>query len=1113
MILTWRAIPVAASRWFAFFAAIPPYADQAGQAWSRICGHGSSAAANGTDMYRADLHIHSRFSMATSKRLTVSNLAAWAAIKGIDVLATGDITHPAWRSELCDALVFDEESGLYRLRSPLTRKTVEKETGIWLSTEPEAPLFILEGEISSIYKRHGKTRKMHNLVFLPDFAAADRLCSALSAIGNISSDGRPILGLDAHDLLETTLNLPGAEFIPAHIWTPWFSLFGSKSGFDSMEEAFGDLAGEIFAAETGLSSDPDMNRCLSALDGIALVSNSDAHSGENLAREVNLFSGSPSYAGLFAALRSRGVGFSGTVEFFPEEGKYHLDGHRACGVMLEPSESMKLGNLCPVCGKPLTVGVLHRVLELADRSVPLRPGDGFTSLIPLAEVIGEICGCGAKSRRAVSKYAETVDRFGSELAVLTQAPIREIAGYWAELGEAVQRMRDGRVIKQGGYDGEYGVIRLFDKNELGRGRAPRISLSGQEDKAPRGIDCHAPSSTVGLLPGLDGAKACGADQAISGNAKEMQRKPPSGERAVRPTFLSQKKFMDEYGKQPPVHMMTAQASPAVSRKGPLDGLSDEQKKACLADGPALVLAGPGAGKTRTLVGRVQRLIAEGCPAENIAAITFTRRAAEELRARLASAGISGITADTLHGLALARWPAPKPAVLNEDTAMGLFAKVVPGMRPRDMKKAWNAMVLARENLLARQDETYREQKQASGAADFTDLLEGWLERLENGETAPWTEILLDEAQDLSRLERALVKKLTEGKEKGFFAIGDPDQAIYGFRTPEGYTAHGIEEFAPEAWPGITILEMTDCHRCEAGILEKAGEVLGSARKSPVLRPVSAGKAYVEWREASDAFDEAEYLAETILGLLGGSSHSAADGAAFRDAGGGPAFGSCSPGDIAVLVRTRAIAEPILKALARKGVPAGMPESEAFFRDRQVTELLKRHEASPGDPPEDLLKGIGGTSNKAFLEFQRRWVLAGSWEAFMEELALLRDGDLVRSHAEIVQVLTMHAAKGLEFRVVFIPGLEEGIMPFYGSGYLAGEDMRPLSGGCLDEERRILYVAMTRASEALYLSNAAERRIYGHVARLPAGSLLTKGGCIVKRMRKKKRGSSRLSLLP
>ncbi|MCP4667435.1 MAG: AAA family ATPase, partial [Deltaproteobacteria bacterium] len=327
--------------------------------------------------FLADLHIHSHFSRATSRNLDPEHLDLWARKKGLAVIGTGDFTHPGWVAELRDKLV-EAEEGLYQLE-PGRRKGVDAQAP---ASCPGPTRFLLSGEISCIYKKGGKTRKVHHLILMPDMASVLKLNKRLDRIGNITSDGRPILGLDSRDLLEIVLEASErAFFIPAHVWTPWFSLFGSKSGFDALEECFEDLSPHIHALETGLSSDPPMNRLLSALDNYVLVSNSDAHSPGKLGREANLFDTGLGYSRMVGAM-TRGTGFMGTVEFFPEEGKYHLDGHRKCRARLEPEETKDLEESCPVCGKPVTVGVLHRVHDLADRDAPAL-SKHFHSLIPL----------------------------------------------------------------------------------------------------------------------------------------------------------------------------------------------------------------------------------------------------------------------------------------------------------------------------------------------------------------------------------------------------------------------------------------------------------------------------------------------------------------------------------------------------------------------------------------------------------------------------------------------------------------------------------------------------------------------------------------------------------
>ncbi len=410
--------------------------------------------------FYADLHIHSKYSRATSKSCNLEEMAQWAQKKGLGVISTGDFTHPAWFSEIKEKLIPDG-NGAYRLKPEIEKQVL-------ISGKPVR--FILSVEISTIYKKGDKTRKVHHVVFAPDIETADNFRKKLDAIGNINSDGRPILGLDSRNLLEITLNSGKDTFIiPAHIWTPWFSVLGSKSGFDSIEECYEDLSGHIFAVETGLSSDPEMNWTVSSLDKYRLVSNSDAHSPSKLAREATVFDTEANYYSILNALKT-GNGYVGTVEFFPEEGKYHEDGHRKCGVCLTPEESQKLNGLCPVCKKPLTIGVLNRVNELADRKTgefkPQTAGKVY-SLVPLQEILAEICNVGAQSKKVIFEYENLIRKFGSELSILQEVPVDEIEKtHSALLAEGISRLRQGKVIKQAGYDGEYGVIRLFNEDEI-----------------------------------------------------------------------------------------------------------------------------------------------------------------------------------------------------------------------------------------------------------------------------------------------------------------------------------------------------------------------------------------------------------------------------------------------------------------------------------------------------------------------------------------------------------------------------------------------------------------------------------------------------------------------
>ncbi|MEI8190110.1 MAG: endonuclease Q family protein [candidate division NC10 bacterium] len=417
-------------------------------------------------IFIADLHIHSYLSRACSPRLRPERLHEWCQLKGVSVLATGDFTHPAWFSELQEKLV-PAEPGLFALKPELARR-VDAD----VPASCRAPVrFVLEVEISCIYKKNGKVRKVHHLVYAPSFDAASRINARLGKIGNIRSDGRPILGLDSRDLLELVLDSSEeAHLVPAHAWTPHFAVFGSESGFDSIEECFEDLTPRIFAVETGLSSDPPMNWRVSGLDCVALISNSDAHSPEKIAREANVFDTDLSYRGIFEAIRANDHSrFIKTIEFFPEEGKYHADGHRKCGVLLSSKETLRRKGLCPVCGSPVTVGVLHRVEKLADRKNGFKPAGvpGFERVVPLKEVLGQTLRVGPASVKVEAQYRRLLSLFGSELGILRETPLDRLdAEGFPLLALALRRMRAGTARLQPGYDGEYGVVSLLGEKDF-----------------------------------------------------------------------------------------------------------------------------------------------------------------------------------------------------------------------------------------------------------------------------------------------------------------------------------------------------------------------------------------------------------------------------------------------------------------------------------------------------------------------------------------------------------------------------------------------------------------------------------------------------------------------
>ncbi len=409
-----------------------------------------------------DLHIHSKYSRACSPQLTLPNIAAACQKKGIDIVATGDFTYPEWLKNIKEELEEISNSGLYQL------KTKDKK----LKTK-----FILSTEVALIYKDGGKCRRIHLVIHAPNTAAAEKLFNALDKKFNVRSDGRPILGMSAPDLVRMCLDInPKFLIYPAHIWTPWFAVFGSKSGFDSLEECFHKETKNIFAYETGLSSDPEMNWRVSALDNLTLLSNSDAHSLSNLGRECNIFDLKDiTYGEIYEAIKNKDLKkIKSTIEFYPEEGMYHFDGHRSCGVSFTPAETFKHRGICPKCKKPLTVGVLNRVEELADRPAGIRPKNsaGFIKLVELDKIIAEALNIKSRfSKNVQAEYARIINNAGNEIYVLVEAPLESLRNVCLpEVVEGIKRVREGNLLIKPGFDGQYGEIKIFSNQEKNKQR-------------------------------------------------------------------------------------------------------------------------------------------------------------------------------------------------------------------------------------------------------------------------------------------------------------------------------------------------------------------------------------------------------------------------------------------------------------------------------------------------------------------------------------------------------------------------------------------------------------------------------------------------------------------
>ncbi len=1086
-------------------------------------------------MYIGDLHIHSRYSRATSKEGDPEHLDLWARKKGIHIVGTGDFTHPAWRQEMQEKLEPAEE-GLYVLKPEYRMEDGET---------PDAfrPRFVVTGEISSIYKKQGRVRKVHSLLLLPGLEEAEALSRRLELIGNIHSDGRPILGLDCRDLLEILLETcPQGMFVPAHIWTPHFSLFGAFSGFDRIQDCFEDLTPHIHALETGLSSDPPMNWRVSALDSFHLLSNSDAHSPAKLGREANLFDIELSYPGLRRAIE-QGEGLAGTLEFFPEEGKYHLDGHRKCGLCLEPEEAERLGNVCPVCGRKLTVGVLHRVVELSDRPAGfhLAGAKPFENLVPLPELIAAATGASAAGKKTLALYGRMLQCLGDEFSILRQVPPEDIQAVAGPLvAEGVRRLRRGEVRRTGGFDGEYGKIQLFTPEEASeiQGQMSLFTPDQWQQWEQRGT--KPPRRTGDPDDREEGRQ----DQPSAGSGVPETKAEETAQKAA------------------------AEAAAAETA----DGLNPEQREAVQAPERAVaVIAGPGAGKTKTLIARLAWLLQERqVDPGQITAVTFTRQAAEEMRSRLkqlpgGKAWSRKLWIGTFHSLcsrllaeAGKSFSLADPSLqreLAEQTrgAFGLKVSASAFLRELSRRKNGGRMEEAPAGILIGApanvpeeatavvpEETpavapwrippeafafYQEKLREAGALDFDDLLREGLALLEGPEEAGAAEpsdageaaalatgpaeglrahfryLLVDEFQDINPVQYRLLQAWNrQGQE--LFVIGDPDQSIYGFRGSDARCFERLQEDFPQ----LRRITLRYNYRSTPEILGGALSLIGHNAGEPrQLEAARSGGRPIRLAEAPGERAEAAFVAREINRLVGGIDMLGTQEEAARQDREVRSFS-----DLAVLYRTHRQGQALEERFRQEGIPYVTAGREDFLQDPEVRGTLYffQHVLHPEDPLAERLarrllwpaSGKQAAEQMALLAEKYRnmarrgkpvklleeWaedlslenpealgrladmaVLHTSLEDFLETLTFGEEGDVRRNGgrkftADAVTLMTFHGSKGLEFPVVFLYGLRKGMVPLETSGETD-----------VEEERRLLFVSMTRAREELILTCSGE----------------------------------------
>lgn len=1044
-------------------------------------------------MYIADLHIHSRFSRATSKEGDPEHLSLWAQRKGIRVVGTGDFTHPAWRKELKEKLEQTRE-GLYRLKK-------EYQLEEWQACGGEEPLFVVSGEISSIYKKNGKVRKVHNVILLPGLEAADRLAARLEVIGNIHSDGRPILGLDSRDLLEILLDTcPEGMLIPAHIWTPHFSLLGAFSGFDTVEECFEDLTPYIHAVETGLSSDPPMNWRLSMLDRFQLVSSSDAHSPGKLGREATLLEGEPSWQGIHRGIET-GEGLGGTIEFYPEEGKYHMDGHRKCHLCLTPSQTKQLGGRCPVCGKKITVGVYHRAEELADRPEGyMKPqAKGYESLVPLPEVIASALGFSVSSVKTARLYQKMLTELGPEFEILRHIPaeaVCRVAGL--RVAEGIQRLRSGQVEKIPGYDGEYGVIRVFSPGEARETEGQMDLFSGFGIQDPGKTLTDEEKLKMRIRKAMEEQKTHPEDEG-DGGAREYTASVAGRDNSGQESFR-------------------------------LQGLNPAQEKAVRSVSPVTaVIAGPGTGKTRTLVSRISWMTAERkIPPEQITAVTFTKKAAAEMETRLdkmqnGESGAGGrimigtfhsICFRLLHGMGedFSLADETTTSMLAEEirTAFGLRMTAAGFLREVSLKKSgqrreWEAS-------LAKAMDHYEMRMKEEKLLDFDDLLLEVLGKMENGRDFPEMEhfryLLVDEFQDISPVQYRLIRAWKKPGQE-LFVIGDPDQSIYGFRGSDAECFRVLENDFPE----IETIRLDHNYRSSRHIIDSAERLIshnpGGARK---LRAVRGDGEPVRLIRLGGEKEEAAFVAREIKRMVGGIDMvDVQQGEANREGGKMRSFS-----DIAVLYRTHRQADLLEKCLQREGIPYQVAGREDYLKDPLVRGTLEffmsvRHpeqramregavkklwgkqqegmadqiyqcqadkyrplmrQNPPGKVLETWMEELGQDSRRALEKLRSLACCFASMEELLDTITFGEEGDIRRMGEKswdsgCVTLMTLHGSKGLEFPVVILYGVRKGTLPLESEKHSAD----------MEEERRLFFVGMTRAQEELLITTSGEPSLF------------------------------------
>lgn len=1045
--------------------------------------------------FLADLHIAAQNSRSAARGISFAQLFAAGYCKGIDLIGTGDCSNPRWLAEMRTQLL-PSGDGLFRLRRsywPKLPPVAEGNTGI---------RFMISGEINTVYIKGEITRKIHHLVCMPDLAEAESFAARLVPY-YINDDEGSELNLDSRDLLEILLTVsPRAVLIPAHIWHHGDSLFGAKHSFANVEECYGDLAGHIFALETGFDSDPSMNRRISRLDKYALVSNSAANLPEQLGCEANIFAGEMGFSAIFSALAGKTAGFRGTLESFPQAGKYYADGHRKCQCYCSPAESRELRGRCPMCGAKMTRGVESRIAEMADRPAGKKiPGARrFERIIPLITILGELQQLPEKSKSVQQNYQRLLAELAPEMTILRHCPLDELRRVGGELfTRAIEQVRTGEVAIQPGYDGEYGTVTIFSPPE----RAAILQNSGNN----------------GILSFTNSA-----------------RNTASG-------LPGQKNLFPEL-------------PPNVSHSG----LSDEQRRVVnFPRQPLLVNAGAGSGKTFIMLERMAHLInSESQPASSLLALSCCTRAAREIseqfRTRLPELADDVPLSITFQQVGL-RIIAEQHSLLNlpknirllsNEEADELYLRTFDSARLFPLATRQEFEELLMKALLFGDDSCperlcalvaqlremvpeYLLRKQREGLLDpldalllpisllveYSDIHEYYQQR--------WTNLLVDDYQDISRLQYLLLKLLCSPT-TAITAFGDYSQSIVDFR---GGDARYMRRFH-EDFPGAVELFFTRNYRSCHSIVKASMQLMAGHAAAPEMWSNIPGPARIAFTKLPSAEEESEYVTQMVESLLGGSSNTTIESARAGE----KERLQLGYGDIAVLYRTPQAGEELYQALTNVRIPCQRASrADAFLhpQQRQIVAFLQLA-ATPASPSsaEALLKaGLPGISEKAQLRLQRKLSVMNStnkpiidrltayfpkdaplrrlqtslkvlrtaqalspeqclsyaanfYEISADELAAAHwqtlytharqaqtladllatiaqeeDIDLCDPHANRVTLSTIAAAKGREWEVVLLVGCQADNFPNH-----AQEQA---------EERRIFNLAITRARRYLFLS--------------------------------------------